>query len=147
MSVLEEDHQVEASLPFPLPSTPKKPKKRALPDWRTFTLVERGENGAWVPVRSFTKRSARDTAQTVAYKVQNAEIAILDNFTSKVSVFTSEKQFIPEDKRSATQRARGITTLCKVFVKGHIKLAPTDLCERDRRGRRPNVTETPSSAE
>ena len=99
----------------------------------------RAGRGLWVPLRSFTKRTARDCAQTVAYKTGSSKIAILDCFTKRITVFRAVKEAVPEEKRSATQKARSITRVAKVYVKGHYKLeSPNVMCERDRRGRWPS---------
>ena len=122
--------------------TQRPPKK--LPEWRTFWLVERGdEDGAWFPLKQFTKRTARAAALTAAYKLgdgvaRNARIHILDKYNN-LSRRVHER--IPDDKRTAVQRARSIDAGVKVYVDGHYKLtAQQSFCERDRRGRRsPNV--------
>ena len=142
MSIVEDS---QLSTPSPLALAAGAPRtqpktKRTLPDWRQFHLVEKQEreDGLWVPIRSFTKRTARAAAQTVAYKTESPEIAILDCFSNRITVFRAVKEAIPEEKRSATQKARSITHACKVYVKGHYKLeSSNDLCEPDRRGRRP----------
>ena len=106
--------------------TQRPPKK--LPEWRTFWLVERGdEDGAWFPLKQFTKRTTRAAALTAAYKLgdgvaRTARIHILDKNNNRVSAFHAVHERIPDDKRTAVQRARSIDTVVKVYVDGHYKL-------------------------
>ena len=118
---------------------PKKKKQRTLPDWRPFYLVE-NHAGTWVTARTLIKRTARACAQTVAYRVENDDIHILDRYANRVTVFRSVHHKIPEEERTPVQRARNIRKIVKIYVKGHYKLGATtqeQFSQRDARGRRP----------
>ena len=129
------------------PAAQRPPKRR--PEWRTFWLGEREEDGGgWTPIKQFTKRTARAAALTAAYKLGSGRIHILDNYNNRVSAFRAVRERIPEEKRSSTQRARDIDTAVKVFIDGHYKLVSPQqprLCERDRRGRRPQSPQAPAT--
>mmetsp|Transcript_28448 Transcript_28448/g.87147 ORF Transcript_28448/g.87147 Transcript_28448/m.87147 type:complete len:157 (-) Transcript_28448:58-528(-) len=145
----------DAEPPHELTVETQRPPKK-LPEWRTFWLVERGEEGgAWFPLKQFTKRTARAAALTAAYKhgdgvARNARIHILDKYHNRVSAFRAVHERIPDDKRTAVQRSRSIDAVVKVYVDGHYKLtAQQSFSERDRRGRRPpnvRIVETSSMA-
>ncbi|MEO1795167.1 MAG: hypothetical protein AAFU50_11280, partial [Pseudomonadota bacterium] len=109
----------------------------------------------WFPLKQFTKWTARAAALTAVYKLgdgvaRNARIHILDKYNNRVSAFRAVHERIPDDKRTAVQRARSIDAGVKVYVDGHYKLtAQQSFSERDRRGRRPPnvaVVETSSRA-
>ena len=103
---------------------PQMKKRRTLPDWRPFYLVE-NHAGTWVTARTQIKRTARACAQTVAYKVENGDIHILDRYANRVTVFRSVHHKIPEEERTPVQRARNITMIVKIYAKGHYKLGAT----------------------
>lgn len=110
------------------------------PEWRSFYHVIRDEQGSWLPIRTYTKRNARGAALSAAFKTESDEVAILDPYANRVSLYKCKHALIPEEKRTATQRARLIDRTCKVYVIGHYKLQSQgnhQLCLRDNRGRRP----------
>lgn len=109
-------------------------------EWRPFFHVIKDEQGSWLPIRSYQKRNARGAALSAAFKTESDEIAILDPYLNRVSLYKAKHEFIPEDRRTVVQKARLIDRSCKVFVQGHFKLQNSgsqELCLRDNRGRRP----------